>query len=161
MGEKGKACACSIPAPLTRTAATDASSKDTVLFVSKEELEAIHANPEAEMVPAQALQPDGGIDWDCPCIKGMADGPCGDAFKSAFSCFVYSKAEPRGADCLEQFQAMQTCLLAHPEVYGKAEEGEENAGPEAGAAAKPDANGAAKDPPTENTASTTPTTTSS
>ena len=52
----------------------------------------------------------------------MAEGPCGDSFKDAFSCFVYSKADPRGSDCVEQFQQLQNCLLSHPEVYGKGDE---------------------------------------
>lgn len=34
----------------------------------------------------------------------MADGPCGEQFKAAFSCFVYSDAEPKGMDCIEKFQ---------------------------------------------------------
>lgn len=28
-----------------------------------------------------AVGADGEIDWDCPCLSGMADGPCGDVFK--------------------------------------------------------------------------------
>ncbi len=98
-------------------------SKDKVNFVTKEEFDALNRNPDAERVPTQALQPDGGIDWDCPCLKGMASGPCGDAFKSAFSCFVFSKADPRGSDCAENFMKMQECLLAHPETYGPAADG--------------------------------------
>lgn len=27
----------------------------------------------------------GEINWDCPCLGGMADGPCGEEFKKAFS----------------------------------------------------------------------------
>ena len=34
----------------------------------------------------------------------MADGPCGEEFKAAFSCFVYSKEEPKGMDCIDKFQ---------------------------------------------------------
>ncbi|KAI8987071.1 hypothetical protein BDB01DRAFT_784458 [Pilobolus umbonatus] len=48
----------------------------------------------------------------------MASGPCGDQFKAAFSCFVYSEAEPKGLDCVEKFKDMQDCFRRHPDVYG-------------------------------------------
>ncbi|KAF9529398.1 hypothetical protein CPB83DRAFT_893497 [Crepidotus variabilis] len=65
-----------------------------------------------------AFNPETGeINWDCPCLGGMADGPCGPQFKEAFSCFVFSEEEPKGINCVEKFQAMQTCFKAHPEVY--------------------------------------------
>ncbi len=46
----------------------------------------------------------GEINWDCPCLGGMAHGPCGGEFREAFSCFVYSKEEPKGVDCIEKFK---------------------------------------------------------
>ncbi|ORX38557.1 hypothetical protein BD324DRAFT_621356 [Kockovaella imperatae] len=61
----------------------------------------------------------GEINWDCPCLGGMADGPCGEDFKAAFSCFVFSEAEPKGMDCVEKFKAMQDCFREHPDVYGE------------------------------------------
>jgi intermembrane space import and assembly protein 40 len=52
-----------------------------------------------------AFNPETGeINWDCPCLGGMAHGPCGEEFKTAFSCFVYSKEEPKGIECIEKFQ---------------------------------------------------------
>lgn len=52
-----------------------------------------------------AFNPETGeINWECPCLGGMADGPCGEEFKAAFSCFVYSKEEPKGMDCIDKFQ---------------------------------------------------------
>ncbi len=51
----------------------------------------------------------------------MATGPCGEEFKAAFSCFVYSEAEPKGIDCVEKFKAMQDCFREHPDVYGEGE----------------------------------------
>lgn len=52
-----------------------------------------------------AFNPETGeINWDCPCLGGMAHGPCGEQFKSAFSCFVYSKEEPKGMDCIDKFK---------------------------------------------------------
>ncbi|CAG8548687.1 14625_t:CDS:2 [Funneliformis caledonium] len=61
----------------------------------------------------------GEINWDCPCLGGMAKGTCGEQFKAAFSCFIYSTAEPKGVDCLEQFQKMKDCFKQHPEEYGE------------------------------------------
>ncbi|GMK59778.1 hypothetical protein CspeluHIS016_0803840 [Cutaneotrichosporon spelunceum] len=63
----------------------------------------------------------GEINWDCPCLGGMATGPCGEEFKAAFSCFVYSEAEPKGIDCVEKFKGMQDCFREYPDVYGEEE----------------------------------------
>lgn len=52
-----------------------------------------------------AFNPETGeINWDCPCLGGMAHGPCGDEFKAAFSCFVYSNEEPKGVECIDKFK---------------------------------------------------------
>ncbi|KAG0706134.1 hypothetical protein DFH29DRAFT_825441 [Suillus ampliporus] len=61
----------------------------------------------------------GEINWDCPCLGGMAHGPCGPEFREAFSCFVHSENEPKGIECVEKFKAMQTCFREHPDVYGE------------------------------------------
>ncbi|KAI9825513.1 MAG: hypothetical protein M1819_000505 [Sarea resinae] len=67
----------------------------------------------------------GEINWDCPCLGGMAHGPCGDEFKEAFSCFVFSKEEPKGMDCIDKFKGMQDCFRLHPDVYGSELEDDE------------------------------------
>lgn len=67
-----------------------------------------------------AYNPETGeINWDCPCLGGMAHGPCGENFREAFSCFIFSEEEPKGIDCVEKFKAMQDCFREHPEVYGE------------------------------------------
>lgn len=59
-----------------------------------------------------AFNPETGeINWDCPCLGGMAYGPCGEEFKAAFSCFVYSNEEPKGMDCIEKFKSVITLLM--------------------------------------------------
>lgn len=68
------------------------------------------------------IKPNGEINWDCPCLQGMAYGPCGEQFKAAFSCFHYSEAEPKGTDCIPQFRDMQECFVKYPEIYGKDDE---------------------------------------
>jgi len=60
----------------------------------------------------------GEINWECPCLGGMAHGPCGEQFRTAFSCFVFSKEEPKGVDCIEHFKGMQDCFRDHPDIYG-------------------------------------------
>jgi len=76
------------------------------------------ADLEAEADSEGAFNPvTGEINWDCPCLGGMAYGPCGDEFRAAFSCFVYSNEEPKGMECIDKFQGMQDCFKAHPEVY--------------------------------------------
>lgn len=60
---------------------------------------------EEEAGQQAAFNPETGeINWDCPCLGGMAHGPCGEEFRAAFSCFVYSEVEPKGMDCIEKFQ---------------------------------------------------------
>ncbi|KAF2193268.1 hypothetical protein K469DRAFT_619959, partial [Zopfia rhizophila CBS 207.26] len=66
-----------------------------------------------------AFNPETGeINWDCPCLGGMAHGPCGEEFKAAFSCFVHSTEEPKGMDCIDKFKGMQNCFRQYPEIYG-------------------------------------------
>jgi len=74
-----------------------------------------------------AFNPETGeINWDCPCLGGMAHGPCGEEFKAAFSCFVYSNEEPKGVECIDKFKGMQDCFRAHPEMYGSELEDDED-----------------------------------
>ena len=95
---------------------TKGKNKD--IFITKEDYE----NPEIreELIITEdygPILPSGEINWDCPCLGGMAHGPCGEEFRAAFSCFVYSKAEEKGTDCIPEFQAMQECMEQHPDVY--------------------------------------------
>lgn len=77
----------------------------------------------AEVVEEEAVQQGayneetGEINWDCPCLGGMAEGPCGEEFKAAFSCFIYSQEEPKGVECIDKFKDMQNCFRKYPEVY--------------------------------------------
>ncbi|KAJ5958960.1 uncharacterized protein N7479_006110 [Penicillium vulpinum] len=94
-----------------------------------------------------AFNPETGeINWDCPCLGGMAHGPCGEDFKAAFSCFVYSEEDPKGIDCVDKFKAMQDCFRQHPEVYGA--ELEDDDEPQSEAPAPTDAPATSEIPPT-------------
>ncbi|ABN67726.1 predicted protein [Scheffersomyces stipitis CBS 6054] len=71
-----------------------------------------------ESYEGAAYNPETGeINWDCPCLGGMAHGPCGEEFKEAFACFVYSETEPKGIDCIKKFEAMRSCFKKYPEHY--------------------------------------------
>lgn len=73
------------------------------------------------------ILPNGDINWNCPCLGGMASGPCGSQFKEAFSCFHYSKEEVKGSECIDQFRNMQECMQRYPELYPQEEEKEDPA----------------------------------
>lgn len=76
-------------------------------------------SPEGDAGSGGAYNPvTGEINWDCPCLGGMAHGPCGPEFREAFSCFIFSEEEPKGINCVEKFQGMQNCFREHPEIYG-------------------------------------------
>lgn len=92
----------------------DPVTEEKVVLVEEENADV--ANAEEDQ--SAAYNPETGeINWDCPCLGGMANGPCGEEFKAAFSCFVYSEAEPKGIDCIEKFKGMQDCFRQHPDVY--------------------------------------------
>ncbi|KAG0250726.1 Oxidoreductase [Mortierella polycephala] len=97
--------------------------KDVIIFMEPSEAttpskDTTSSSSDSSKDQSAAFNPETGeINWDCPCLGGMAQPPCGDAFKEAFSCFVYSTAEPKGVDCVDKFKAMQDCFREHPEVY--------------------------------------------
>lgn len=105
-------------------------------FASEETTDASSTTPEAETTgvageedSAEAGTGGGGaydpvtgeINWDCPCLGGMAHGPCGPQFREAFSCFIHSEDEPKGINCVEKFKDMQNCFREHPEIYAEGE----------------------------------------
>ena len=93
-------------------------SENTVYQPSPKDTVTILTESNAQPTPQSAYDPSTGtINWDCPCLGNMTQPPCGNAFKDAFSCFVFSEAEPKGVDCLEKFNKMQECFREHPEIY--------------------------------------------
>ncbi|OQR79018.1 mitochondrial intermembrane space import and assembly protein 40-A-like [Tropilaelaps mercedesae] len=111
--------------------------KDHVVFMSEQEAESKPnyqlppKKPEDE--PSGAILPNGEINWDCPCLGGMASGPCALQFQDAFSCFHYSEEEPKGRECIEQFHAMQSCLEKFPNLYPAPDDSEKTLEKSAGA----------------------------
>ncbi|XP_034834273.1 mitochondrial intermembrane space import and assembly protein 40 [Maniola hyperantus] len=126
-----------------------AEGQHVLLVASREELAtpSTEALPPPEPAPGLIL-PDGSINWGCPCLGGMATGPCGTQFRDAFSCFHYSEAEPKGSDCYEKFSVMQDCMAQYPSLYAKDDDDDElaaalDAAPAAEPAAEPAADPAA------------------
>ncbi|XP_075406204.1 mitochondrial intermembrane space import and assembly protein 40 isoform X2 [Tenrec ecaudatus] len=97
--------------------------KDRIIFVTKEDhetpssAELVADDPDDPYEEHGLILPNGDINWNCPCLGGMASGPCGEQFKSAFSCFHYSTADVKGSDCIDQFRAMQECMQQYPDLY--------------------------------------------
>ncbi|KAK9329515.1 hypothetical protein V1520DRAFT_343021 [Lipomyces starkeyi] len=97
-------------------------SLDTAVAQTAVELgpDSIDASSTAEDEEYGAYNPrTGEINWDCPCLGGMAHGPCGEEFKAAFSCFVFSEEEPKGVNCVPLFEVMQNCFRKYPETYAE------------------------------------------
>ncbi|KAL1766048.1 mitochondrial intermembrane space import and assembly protein 40 [Sigmodon hispidus] len=97
--------------------------KDQIIFVTREDhkspknAEPVVDNPnEPHEEYARLIRPTREINWHCPCFEGMASGPCGGQFRSAF-CFHYSTDELKGSDCIDQIQAMQECMQKYPDIY--------------------------------------------
>ena len=118
-------------ASVLNSVADAASSENALTSVVAEHERPIHtgspADLEEEAAGEGAFNPETGeINWDCPCLGGMAHGPCGLEFREAFSCFVFSTEDPKGMDCIDKFQNMQQCFQKYPEVYkGELEDDEE------------------------------------
>uniref|UniRef100_A0A8C6QS71 Mitochondrial intermembrane space import and assembly protein 40 n=1 Tax=Nannospalax galili TaxID=1026970 RepID=A0A8C6QS71_NANGA len=109
--------------------------KDRIIFVTKEDhetpssAELVADDPNDPYEEHGLILPNGDINWNCPCLGGMASGPCGEQFKSAFSCFHYSTEEIKGSDCVDQFRAMQECMQKYPDLYPQDDDEEEEEKP--------------------------------
>jgi len=95
---------------LQRTAASPLHSATPETAIPQHSPNTTTAEPGFEETEEEAGQEGafneetGEINWDCSCLGGMAHGPCGEEFRAAFSCFVYSKEEPKGMDCIDRFK---------------------------------------------------------
>lgn len=104
---------------LSPSGTLESDSVETIAAVVSEDPGASAGSEEEEEDQGAYDPKTGTINWDCPCLGGMAHGPCGEHFKAAFSCFIYSEGEPKGIECVDKFKAMQDCFRAHPEVYSE------------------------------------------
>ncbi|XP_062252625.1 mitochondrial intermembrane space import and assembly protein 40 [Platichthys flesus] len=136
--------------------------KDRIIFVTKEDHEApsnaelVADDPNDPYEEQGLILPSGDINWNCPCLGGMASGPCGSQFKEAFSCFHYSSEEVKGSECIDNFRNMQECMQKYPELYPQEEDKESSSQAESdsGAASAAATEGSALSPETDATPST-------
>ena len=109
---------------------------------SKTEASSSSSSPPKDGTPLTPEQVERNIQeaLACPCIADFRDGPCGPSFVAAFSCFLRSTsatAEGTSGDggrsggatagggggganapeCLGAFEAMQACMVRHPEAF--------------------------------------------
>ncbi|KAJ1654371.1 Oxidoreductase [Dispira simplex] len=85
------------------------NDKDIVIFLPP-------IDPEKPDRPVDPVT--GEINWDCPCMQGYVHGPCGEAFRTAYSCYIEASSETGAMDqCAEKFVTMQGCFEKFPEFY--------------------------------------------
>ncbi|XP_018025405.1 mitochondrial intermembrane space import and assembly protein 40-A [Hyalella azteca] len=96
--------------------------KDKIIFLAEEDDTKPTIKLPDDEEPAGLIKEDGSLNWSCPCLGGMATGPCGVEFRDAFTCFHYSEADPKGSDCVETFRTMSQCMAEFPGVYGSGED---------------------------------------
>ncbi|XP_026163835.1 mitochondrial intermembrane space import and assembly protein 40 [Mastacembelus armatus] len=136
--------------------------KDRIIFVTKEDhetpsnAELIADDPNDPYEEQGLILPSGDINWNCPCLGGMASGPCGSQFKEAFSCFHYSKEEVKGSECIDHFRNMQECMQRYPELYPQEDDSESSTQAESntGSTSAAPTGGSALSPETDSTPST-------
>ncbi|XP_056649113.1 mitochondrial intermembrane space import and assembly protein 40-B [Diorhabda sublineata] len=96
------------------------NNKDIVIFATKED----HQIPSKVKLPEIKPQPglvleNGDINWSCPCLGGLATGPCGVEFRNAFTCFHSAEGEEQSKECYSLFKTMQNCMEKYPNLYHK------------------------------------------
>ncbi|XP_002125847.2 mitochondrial intermembrane space import and assembly protein 40-B-like [Ciona intestinalis] len=105
--------------------------KDTIIFATEDILSSPSTtqlrpdNPdELDTSSAGAILPNGEINWDCPCLGNLPNGPCGDNFREAFSCWVEHKdnEESFAEKCFENFTKWEECISEHKDIYRPTEE---------------------------------------
>ncbi|KAK2914719.1 mitochondrial intermembrane space import and assembly protein 40 [Channa argus] len=136
--------------------------KDRIIFVTKEDhetpsnAELVADDPDDPYEEQGLILPNGDINWNCPCLGGMASGPCGSQFKEAFSCFHYSKEEVKGSECIDHFRNMQECMQRYPELYPQEEDKERSSQAESntGSASAALTEGSALSPESDSTPAT-------
>lgn len=101
--------------------------KDRVVFITKKEFEIpskllsnIDKNKVLDEDNQGLIKPNGEINFNCPCLGGIASGPCGYQFREAFTCFHYSTNELKGSECADKFIDMQNCMAKYPNLYSGA-----------------------------------------
>lgn len=100
--------------------------KDKIIFATEEYLTApskIELKPddpkELDTSNQGAILPNGEINWDCPCLGNMPNGPCGPSFRQSFQCWVNNKGDDKSfaEKCYGLFVEWEKCLSVHKKIY--------------------------------------------
>ncbi|CAK8689338.1 mitochondrial intermembrane space import and assembly protein 40-like [Clavelina lepadiformis] len=100
--------------------------KDKIIFVTEEYLETpsntvlLPDNPdEVDTSNVGAILPNGEINWDCPCLGNLPNGPCGQNFRDAFSCWVENRNDEAtfAEKCWDNFTKWEGCISEHRDIY--------------------------------------------
>lgn len=70
--------------------------------------------------PAGFVQPNGELNFGCPCVGGLHAGPCGYEMREFISCNFYNskdQEDPRGQNCEDKMFTMMQCIDKHEEYY--------------------------------------------
>lgn len=54
---------------------------------------------------------------ECPCVEGLKNSSCGEAFVGALSCFMRAPEADRGAACAEPFVELHACMVKHSKEF--------------------------------------------
>ena len=65
----------------------------------------------------------------------MASGPCGYAFRRAFTCFHDSDSKAKGTECFSEFSVLTECFSKYPKLYGNKDKSSDAAQPTSAATA--------------------------
>ena len=69
----------------------------------------------------------------------MASGPCGYAFRRAFTCFHNSDGKAKGSECFSEFSKLTECFSKYPKLYGNKEKSSDKSQPTSATTAIADA----------------------
>lgn len=105
------------------------SSKNKVIFATR----ADHEIPSKYELPPPLpderrpgiVLPNGEINWTCPCLGGLAYGPCGFEFREFFSCLHKNQEDEesmKAHECFPKFALMKDCMSQFPKLYPPTED---------------------------------------
>nr|CAB3263827.1 mitochondrial intermembrane space import and assembly protein 40-A-like [Phallusia mammillata] len=109
--------------------------KDTIIFATEDYLSAPSTvelkpdNPDdIDKSNVGAILPNGEINWECPCLGNLPNGPCGPDFREAFSCWVDNREDEStfAEKCYENFVKWESCLSEHKDVYKSSNSSEDS-----------------------------------
>lgn len=104
-------------------------NKDKLIFATRadHEIPSKYELPPAlpnEKRPGIVLD-NGDINWNCPCLGGMAYGPCGHEFRQFFTCLHKNQGDDesmKAQECYPKFAVMKECMSQFPKLYPPTED---------------------------------------